>query len=243
MDTFALHLFLHAAGSTGMVLWFLFRVRPKFPSALATGIVVVFAIMVVLFIDLIIEFAMAPLTGGVNTSLGYMFEISVTEETLKILIVFLGIFIAREDSTWTDTRLTLALIAGIVFGIVEGLGYVFNYNYTPVETLILFATRMHHAVLTVALMAGILLITKGRKLAGTVIAVSPYLIHAFFDYFVSIRNYTGTSLMLIASFVMFFAGIRLLLPVIEEEKRARERFEREATIGIEEHWLKKMERP
>ncbi|NJE53867.1 PrsW family glutamic-type intramembrane protease [Thermococcus sp. 21S9] len=241
MDTlFALYLFLYAVGSIGMVLWFLVKVRPKFPSVLATVIVVFFGVMVVLFIDLILEFAMAPLTGGVDASLGYMFKISITEETMKILIVFLGIFIAREESTWTDTKLTLALIAGIVFGIVEGLGYVFNYNYTPVGTLILFATRLHHAILTATLMAGILLITKGRKLEGAVIAVSPYLVHAFFDYFVSVRNYVGTSLMVIVSFVMFFAGIRLLLPVIKEEKRTRERFQREATVSIKDNWFNKM---
>ena len=169
-----------------------------------------------------------------------MFEISITEETIKILIVALGLFIAREDSTWTDTKLTLALIAGLVFGIAEGFGYIFNGSYSHLGEIVLFLSRMFHPVLTVTLMAGLILLVKGRKLPGVLIAVSPYFTHAFIDYSLSIENYIGVSVVFIASFVMFLAGIYLLLPVIDEEKNTRAKFQREATVNIEDHWLKKL---
>ncbi|AHL22701.1 PrsW family glutamic-type intramembrane protease [Thermococcus nautili] len=231
---------LYSLGSVGVLLWFWWRVRPKLPSALATGIVVVFAFFVVFSIELILAFAIAPTERTTAIPIKQAFKISITEETVKILIVSLGLFIARDDSHWTDTKLTLALIAGLVFGVSEGIVYAANRHYAPLNLVILFTTRTYHAVLTVTLMAGLILVLKGRKLTGALIAASPYLTHAFFDYFVSLRNYVGASVMLILTFALFLAGVYLLLPAIEEEKRTREKFRHEATVNIEDHWLKKM---
>ena len=233
-------LFTYTLGPTLVLLWFLAKVRPKFPSALSTTIVVFFAILGVLTVDLILSFAMAPFAHPRPFSIVRGFKISILEETIKIVGAALGIFIAKEESNWADTKLTLAFLSGLVFGIIEGLSYIANFSYSPLGMLILFLSRLTHPVMTVTLMAGLILLAKGRKLAGALIALEPYLVHAFFDYYIAHRSTPTASVILIVELVTFVVGVYILIPIIDGEKKTRSRFTREATVSINDHWLKKM---
>jgi len=235
-----LFVLLYTLGPTLVLLWFLLRVKPKFPSGLSSAIVVFFSILSIFTVDLILGFAMAPLTHDKTVSLVYYSKVSLLEETVKIVSAILGILIAREDSAWTDTRLTLAFLSGLTFGLAEFSVYLANFKYTAVGMLVLFLSRMIHPVMTVTIMAGLLLILKGRKLAGVVIAPIPYATHALLDYFILLKSYSAASLDLIFQLLVFIAGIYLLRPVISSEKRARAEFHREATVSLENHWLNKI---
>ncbi len=107
--------------------------------------------------------------------------------------------------------------------------------------LILFLSRMIYLVMTVTLMAGLLLLAKGRKLAGVLIVPAFYVMHALPDYYIHLNSYSAISLVLIVELLVFVAGVYLLIPVITEEKRMRAEFRREATVSLNDHWLDKME--
>jgi len=233
--------FLYAFGPLIVLLWFLVKVKPKFPSGLSTAIVVFFSLLSVFTVDLILGFAMAPLKPHETVSIVYASKVSLLEETVKIVSAILGILIAKEESTWTDTRLTLAFLSGITFGLAEFSVYLANFKYTASGMLILFLSRMIHPVMTVTIMAGLLLLAKGRKLAGVAIAPIPYVTHALLDYYIHLKSYSATSLVLIVELLAFVAGVYLLIPVITEEKRTRAEFQREATVSLNDHWLNKME--
>ena len=224
-----------------MLLWFLIKVKPKFPSGLSTAIVVFFSLLSVFTVDLILGFAMAPLTRHNAISISYASEISLLEETVKIVSAILGILIAKEDSTWTDTRLTLAFLSGITFGLAEFSVYLANFKYTAGGMLILFLSRMIHPVMTVTIIAGLLLLAKGRKLAGVLILPASYVTHALLDYYIHLKSYPLAFLVLTVELLAFVAGVYLLIPVITEEKRTRAEFRREATVNLSDHWLNKRE--
>ena len=52
--------FLYVFGPLIVLLWFLVKVKPKFPSGLSTAIAVFFSLLSVFTVDLILGFAMAP---------------------------------------------------------------------------------------------------------------------------------------------------------------------------------------
>ena len=232
---------VYTLGPVLVLLWFLARIKPKFPSGLSTAIVVFFSLLSVFTVDFILGFAMAPLKPHETVSIVYASKVSLLEETVKIVSALLGILIAKEDSTWTDTRLTLAFLSGLTFGLAEFSVYLANFKYTALGTLVLFLSRMIHPVMTVTLMAGLLLLAKGRKLAGVLIVPIPYVMHALLDYYIPLKSYPATSLVIIVELLVFVAGVYLLIPVIAEEKRARAEFRREATVSLSDHWLNKME--
>ena len=65
--------------------------------------------------------------------------------------------------------------------------------------------------------------------------------HALLDYYIHLKSYPATSVVLIVELLVFVAGVYLLIPVITEEKRTRAEFQREATVSLNDHWLNKME--
>ncbi len=237
---YLLYLLGYSFGPLIVLSWFLIKVRPKFPSALSIALIVVFSTMVILFVDTILEFSIMPLNGLKAISIGQGFKISIIEETMKILGAILGILIAREESAWTDTKLTLALFSGLIFGIFEWESYVSNKEYTPLGATILFLSRLIPPVYTITLMAGIILLIRGKRALGALIAVSPYVTHALYDHYLSMKSYLGAYAFHIVTLGTFVVGIYILLPIIREEQRTRTRFKEEATLNIEEHWLKKL---
>ncbi len=82
-----------------MLLWFLIRVKPKFPSGLSTAIVVFFSLLSVFTVDLILGFVMAPLKPHETVSIVYASKVPLLWETVKIVSAILGILIVKEDST------------------------------------------------------------------------------------------------------------------------------------------------
>ena len=65
-----------------VLLWFLAKIKPKFPSGLSTTLVVFFPLLSVFTVDLVLGFAMAPLTHHKTVSLVYYSKVSLLEETL-----------------------------------------------------------------------------------------------------------------------------------------------------------------
>ena len=237
---YLLYLLGYSIGPFLVLSWFLIKVKPKFPSGLSMTIVVFFSILTVFTIDSILGFAMTPLTHHKTISLTYYSKVSILEETTKIVVALLGILIAKEDSSWTDTKLTLAFLSGLTFGVSECAIYLANFKFTTWGTLTLFFTRLIHPVMTITLMAGLLLIVNDRKLPGVIITPLPYVTHALLDYSIVMKEYFLASVVIIVTLLAFVVGIYLLLPIIREEQRTRTRFKEEATLNIEEHWLKKL---
>jgi len=235
---------LFTAGPLAAILWFLLKVRPKFPSMLSVGLVVFFGALVFLFVNSIIEFSFSPLTNPNATaiSIGYGFEISLTEETLKLLVAALGVFIAKEESAWTDIRLSLAFLSGLTFGVWEGINHSLVYEYPSTwELLSMWLSRAIHPLMTPTLMAGIILVLKGRKLEGALIGSSPYVTHALLDHYLSLGNYVISCVLLLLAIAAFVVAVYLLLPAVREEKERRTKFQREATVSVKDHWLMKID--
>jgi len=238
---YILYILAYSLGPLIVLSWFFIKARPKFPSALSIALIVVFSTMIVFFIDAILEFSIMPLNSSKAISIGQGFKISIIEETMKILGAILGILVAREDSTWTDTKLTLALFSGLIFGIFEWGTYISNEEYTLLGVTILFLSRLIHPVYTITLMAGLIFFIRGKRVLGAVIAVAPYVTHALYDHYISTRLYFIAYAFHIVALGTFVVGIYLLLPTINEEQRRRTRFKEKATLNIKEHWLKKLD--
>ncbi len=62
---------VYTLGPVLVLLWFLARIKPKFPSGLSTAIVVFFSLLSVFTVDLILGFAMAPLKPHETVSIVY----------------------------------------------------------------------------------------------------------------------------------------------------------------------------
>jgi RsiW-degrading membrane proteinase PrsW (M82 family) len=91
-------IFSHAILVAVVVLWFLLKARPKFQSGIAVGFVVLFGLMLNYGVLLILEFAVALITDNpesITISIGYGLEISLIEETIKLIAVALAVLVAR----------------------------------------------------------------------------------------------------------------------------------------------------
>jgi RsiW-degrading membrane proteinase PrsW (M82 family) len=238
-----LYIISYAFLTTLAVLWFLVRVRPKFPSGIAAGFVVFLGLILTLGVLTILEFAIAPMGSGHRAAItiGYDLKISLIEETIKLSAVVLALLIARDDARSVNSKLSLAFLSGITFGIIEALFYLSRASYSPVNALLLFLSRMAHPVFTITLVSGLVLIQKRRLIEGGLAVGYTYLSHAFLDYYIPTRSFYKASGVILLELAAFIGVIYLLMPDIKSEKKQREEAIKKATVDLSEHWLNRIE--
>ncbi len=227
--------------------WFLIKVRPKFPSLLPLGIVGFLALLSFLTVNLILNFAIAPLSQLLNPSEdysfspGYAFQISLLEESVKFFSAVIGILLVREETRWTDVKLSMAFVAGLVFGMFEWVNHVLVLNLSGIRVLVELLSRLTHPIMTTAIMAGVLLVLNRKRVAGFLVLLYPFVGHALLDYFIT---HEETLMEIVAGFLLlldFVAGVYLLLPMISSEKGRRRKFEAESKASLGDNWLMKLE--
>ncbi len=227
--------------------WFLIKVRPKFPSLLPLGIVGFLALLSFLTVNLILNFAIAPLSQLLNPSkdysfsLGYAFQISLLEESVKFFSAVIGILLVREETRWTDVKLSMAFVAGLVFGMFEWVNHVLVLNLSGIRVFVELLSRLTHPIMTVGIMAGVLLLLNRKRVAGFLVLLYPFLGHALLDYFIT---HEETLMEIVVGFLLlldFVAGVYLLLPVISSEKERRRKFESESKASLGDNWIMKLE--
>ncbi|NJF24808.1 hypothetical protein [Thermococcus sp. Bubb.Bath] len=238
----AILIIIYAYVTTLVVLWFLMKVRPKFPSGISIGIVVFLGIATTMAVVTILEFAIAPVGRPASRviSIARGLKIAAIEETMKLIVAALGILIAKNEAKWVDTKLSLAFVSGFTFGITEALFYVARNSYSLFGLVNLFLSRLIHPVFTVSLVGGILLFRYGKRIEGVLVASYSYLGHALLDHYLTACACYISSAVILLALASFAGAVYLLMPKIEAERKQRGEFEKEATVELKDHWLNKM---
>ncbi len=227
--------------------WFLIKVRPKFPSFLPLGIVAFMALLSFLTVNLILNFAIAPLSQLLNPSedysftLGYAFQISLLEESVKFFSAVVGILLVREETRWTDVKLSMAFVAGLVFGMFEWVNHVLVLHLSGIRVLVELLSRLTHPIMTTSIMAGVLLVLNRKRAAGFLVLLYPFVGHALLDYFITHGEILREVVVGFLFLVDFVVGVYLLLPAISSEKERRGKLEAESKVSLGDNWLMKLE--
>ena len=152
---------------------------------------------------------------------------AAVEEGLKFLVLYLVVYRLREFNEPMDA-IVYGVCASLGFATLENIFYIFysDFGIEPIYLSILrgFTTIPAHAIFGVMMgyfFMRYAFIHKSKSLFLSFLI--PYLLHGFYNYFISI-NYFAISLALII--VSWFIGIKLFLRLRQEQRLKRREYER-----------------
>ena len=152
---------------------------------------------------------------------------AVVEEGLKFLVLYFVVYRLREFNEPMDA-IVYGVCASLGFATLENIFYIFysDFGIEPIYLSILrgFTTIPAHAIFGVMMgyfFMRYAFIHKSKSLFLSFLI--PYLLHGFYNYFISI-NYFVISLALVI--VSWFIGIKLFLKLRQEQKLKRREYEK-----------------
>ena len=152
---------------------------------------------------------------------------AAVEEGLKFLVLYFVVYRLREFNEPMDA-IVYGVCASLGFATLENIFYIFysDFGIEPIYLSILrgFTTIPAHAIFGVMMgyfFMRFAFIHKSKSLFLSFLI--PYLLHGFYNYFISI-NYFVISLALII--VSWFIGIKLFLKLRQEQKLKRREYEK-----------------
>ena len=152
---------------------------------------------------------------------------AAVEEGLKFLVLYFVVYRLREFNEPMDA-IVYGVCASLGFATLENIFYIFysDFGIEPIYLSILrgFTTIPAHAIFGVMMgyfFMRYAFIHKSKSLFLSFLI--PYLLHGFYNYFISI-NYFVISLALVI--VSWFIGIKLFLKLRQEQKLKRREYEK-----------------
>ena len=152
---------------------------------------------------------------------------AAVEEGLKFLVLYFVVYRLREFNEPMDA-IVYGVCASLGFATLENIFYIFysDFGIEPIYLSLLrgFTTIPAHAIFGVMMgyfFMRYAFIHKSKSLFLSFLI--PYLLHGFYNYFISI-NYFAISLVLVI--VSWFIGIKLFLKLRQEQRLKRREYEK-----------------